>query len=706
VSPDPRPGSFEHVLSPGRIGPVELPNRILMPAMDMNLCDDGAITDGEVAHYAARAAGGTAMVITGSGAVAFPVGAASRHQPGLSDDRFVPGLTRLVDAVHDAGGRICLQLCHHGKSARVDIADGRPLLVPSVPEGPDDMASLRDNTAEEIGRLIATTDGRTPTYHEADEDDLLWLIDQFAQAARRARQAGADAVEVHAAHGYVLSTFLAAADNRRSDRWGGSIEARARLTAEVTAAVRAAVGPDLAVLVRVSGREIGGPGALTTAEAVDAAGIFVEAGADAIHVTGWGRNPFADFTEGPLPDSVGAYRAQAAAMRAAVDVPVIAVGRILPETAEEMIAGGECDFVSMGRQLLTDPDLVGKLRSGRRSSIRPCINCYVCVEQNFFDAAPRCAVNPALGHEQAAVMAPAHTPRHVLVVGGGPAGMETARVAAGRGHRVSLVEAGDRLGGTAWFSQLTTPANGPLVDWLAGELDRLGVEVRLRQRVTAASVGELDPDVVVVATGARRGRPAVPGADLPHVQTGDALRAAITGEPHPDQAWWRRWLLRGGRWARLTTDPGRIRALSRRWMPVDGRVVVIGGGLVGLELAEFLADRRRQVTVLEAGPAIGVPMASPRRWTAVRRAEQHGVTLVRGAEVTEITPTEVAYRVDGVEARVPAGTVVVASEVGPGSDLVPALEALGLEVHVVGDASEVGYLEGAIHSAWAVAAAI
>jgi NADPH-dependent 2,4-dienoyl-CoA reductase/sulfur reductase-like enzyme len=456
----------------------------------------------------------------------------------------------------------------------------------------------------------------------------------------------------------------------------------------------------------VSGREVGGPGALTTAEAVTAARIFVDAGADAIHVTGWGRNPFADFTEGPLPDAVGAYRAHAAAVKAAVDVPVVAVGRILPETAEEMISGGECDFVSMGRQLLTDPDLVAKLRSGRRSSIRPCINCYVCVEQNFFDASPRCAVNPALGDEPLAVMAPASAPRHLLVVGGGPAGMETARVAAGRGHRVTLVEAGDRLGGTAWFSQLTTPANGPLVDWLVGELDRHGVDVRLNQRVAAASVRELGPDVVVVATGARRGRPAVPGAGLPHVQTGDALRAAITGEPHADQAWWRRWLLRGGRWARLTTDPGRIRSLSRRWMPVADQVVVIGGGLVGLELAEFLADRRRRVTVLEAGPAIGVPMASPRRWTAVRRAEQHGVTLVRGAEVTEITSTEVAYRVDGVEARVPAGTVVVASEVEAGSDLASALEDLGLEVHVVGDASEVGYLEGAIHSAWAVAAEI
>ena len=694
--------TFEHLLAPGRIGPLELSNRIVMPAMDMNLCDDGAITDGEVTHYRARAAGGTAMVITGSGAVAYPIGAASRHQPGLSDDRFLPGLTRLADAVHGAGGALCIQLCHHGKTARVDIADGRPLLVPSVPEHPLDMSALRDNTPDEVMRLAATTGGRMPEYRVADEDDLLWVIDQFAQAARRARDAGADAVEVHAAHGYVLSTFLSAADNRRTDAWGGPLAARARLTVEVLRAVRAAAGPGIAVLVRVSGREFGEAGALTTPEAVEAAQRFAAAGADAIHVTAWGRNSFSNFTDGPLPDSVGAYRSFARDVKAAVDVPVIAVGRILPELAEEMLAAGECDFVAMGRQLLTDPDIVEKLRTGRRSRIRPCINCYVCVEQNFFDDAPRCAVNPALCDEGAADHVPAETPGHVVVVGGGPAGMEAARIARSRGHRVTLLEASDRLGGTAWFSQLTTPANGPFVDWLASELDEEGVTVRLGTAATAADIRALGPDAVIVATGAVRGRPDVPGCDLPHVRTGDELRSAITGGPGTGSRWLRA-LMAIARRLRLTADADRLRTLSRRWMPVGRRVVVVGGGLVGLELAEFLAERRRAVTVLEAGPALGLPMAAPRRWTAVRRADQHGVVLVREAELVEITPAEVAYRVGEQVSRVPADTVVVATEVEPGAILTADLEAAGMEVHVIGDAAEVGYIEGAVHSAWRVA---
>jgi NADPH-dependent 2,4-dienoyl-CoA reductase/sulfur reductase-like enzyme len=358
----------------------------------------------------------------------------------------------------------------------------------------------------------------------------------------------------------------------------------------------------------------------------------------------------------------------------------------------------------MGRQLLTDPEIVAKLRRGDRASIRPCINCYVCVEQNFFDDPPRCAVNPALCNERAADMAPASPPRHVVVVGGGPAGMETARIAGERGHRVTLVEAGRELGGTAWISQLTTPANGPFVEWLAAELERLGVVVRLRERATVASIRSLSPDVVVVATGATRGLPDVPGAQLPHVQTGDALRALIAGDPSADQPRWLRLVLLTGRALRITSDVGRIRSLSRRWMPVRRRVAIIGGGLVGLELAEFLATRRRDVTVLERGSAIGLPMASPRRWTAVRRAEEHGVTLVRDAEVTKITTTDVAYRVGGAEARVRADSVIVASEVEPGARLAASLAELAVEVHVVGDAADVGYIEGAVHSAWAVAA--
>ena len=696
---------LEALTQPGALGPLRLRNRIVMPAMDMNLCEEGAITDAEIAHYVRRAEGGTAMLITGSAAVAFPVGAASRHQPGLSEDRFVPGLQRLVDAVHDAGSLLCVQLCHHGKSARVDISDDRAVLVPSVPEKQPDLGALVDNTTAELTALAAATDGKSGDPAVADEDDLATVVDQFAEAAQRCRRAGADAVEIHAAHGYLLSTFLSAADNRRTDRWGGSLENRCRLIEEVITAVRTVIGSDMGLLVRISGEEFGGAGALTNTEAVLAARQISAAGADAIHVTGWGRNPFENFTDGPLPESVAAYRNQIAAVKAAVDIPVIGVGRLLPEVAADMLAAGECDFVSMGRQLLADPDLVAKLTAGRPETIRPCINCYVCVEQNFFDAPPRCAVNPALGseHKSDLVTQRSRARRHIVVVGGGPAGMETAALASRAGHRVTLLEAADRLGGTAWFSQLTTPANGPFVDFQIGELTRAEIDVRLGTRATPHSVRALDPDLVIVATGAKRSRPDVPGIDREHVLTGDDLRNLLAGEPLAGQPLWQRAALRLARHLSITADPERLRRLSRHYLPLGHHVVVLGGGLVGLELAEFMAERDRNVTVLEPGPSLGLPMASPRRWTAVRRARDHGVTLHRGARVVEISLNDVAFELDGTQRRTRADNVVVAGWVEPSNELAQQLRSAGFEVEVIGDADEVGYIEGAVHSAWALA---
>jgi 2,4-dienoyl-CoA reductase-like NADH-dependent reductase (Old Yellow Enzyme family)/NADPH-dependent 2,4-dienoyl-CoA reductase/sulfur reductase-like enzyme len=697
---------FKALLAPGRIAGLDLSNRVFLPAMDMNLCVEGEISDGEIAHYTARAAGGTAMVITGTGAVAWPMGATSRHQPAFSDDKFIPGIKRLADSVHGVGGKLCMQLCHHGKTASVDTADGRPQLVPSLLEGKPDLSALRDNLMSELMSLATATQGKKATYKIADEDDLAWVIDQFAQAARRVKQAGVDAIEIHAAHGYLLSTFLSRGYNKRDDRWGGSLENRARLTCEVVRAIKRVVGADYPVLVRVNGFEFGLEDGLTPEETARAAALIEEAGADAIHVSANAHNPFADFTQGPLPSEVGQYREYTKTVKQHVTIPVIAVGRMLPEIADEMLALGECDFVSMGRQLLADAELVNKIREGQRASVRPCINCYVCVEQNFFDGNPKCAVNPALCNESVAVLAPMSTAKHVVVIGGGPAGMEAARVAAVRGAKVTLIEKGSRLGGTMWFSQLTTPANQLLVDWLTHEIQRLDVDVLLSTEATREVIAALNADEIVVATGARRGLPDVPGADQPHVLTGDALRGVITGEAGADRrslGSFGKIAVATGRTLGLLNSADRIRTLSKTWMPVGKRVVVIGGGLVGLELAEFLAERGRQVTVLEEGPHMGLPMAMPRRWTAVSKATKHGVVLIRDAVVVSIDKVSVRYRSGDSEFEVRGDSVVIASQVEPDVQLAKSLSDLGIRVQVVGDAVNIGYIEGAIHTANQVA---
>jgi NADPH-dependent 2,4-dienoyl-CoA reductase/sulfur reductase-like enzyme len=558
----------------------------------------------------------------------------------------------------------------------------------------------------ELMSLATATQGKKATYKIADEDDLAWVIDQFAQAARRVKDAGVDAIEIHAAHGYLLSTFLSRGYNKRDDRWGGSLENRARLTCEVVKAIKEVVGVDYPVLVRVNGFEFGLADGLTPEETARAAAMIEEAGADAIHVSANAHNPFADFTQGPLPAGVAQYREYTKTIKQHVTIPVIAVGRMLPEIANEMLALGECDFVSMGRQLLADPELVNKIKDGARQSVRPCINCYVCVEQNFFDGNPKCAVNPALCNESVAVLAPMVRAKHVVVIGGGPGGMEAARVAALRGAKVTLIEKGSRLGGTMWFSQLTTPANQLLVDWFTHEIERLNVDVLLSTEATRDLISALNADEVIVATGARRGLPDVPGADLPHVLTGDALRAVITGEKDSGNrslSALGKVIVASGRAIGLLNSVDRIRSLSKTWMPVGKRVVVIGGGLVGLELAEFLAERGRKVTVLEEGPHMGLPMAMPRRWTAVSKATKHGVVLVRGASVVSIDKVSVRYRVGEDEFEARGDTVVVASQVEPDSKLADELSGLGIRIQVVGDALNVGYIEGAMHTAHEVA---
>lgn len=700
------------LLSPGRIGPITTANRIVMPAMDQNTCDEGEVTDLTIAHYEARARGGVGLLVLETSAVAWPIGATSRHQPALSDDRFVPGLTRLAEAVHRHGSTMVVQLCHHGKTAGVDAQDEREQLVPSVPL-PDDELDLTSVTINELMSMAVQTGGKNPVRRAATTDDLAWVVDAFADAAERVQRAGLDGVEIHGAHGYLISTFLSPRFNRRDDEYGGSVENRARLLVEIVAAIRARCGDGFAIVVRLDGREYA-EGGITPELAARYALAAQTAGADAIHVSASAGNAMGTgFTDGPLPWQPNQYADFAATVKRSVSVPVIAVGRIMPDAAEELLAAGCCDFVSMGRQLLADPDLPARLRADRPDLVRTCINCFVCVAQNFWDGTPVCAVNAELGHYDEGPITRTDTPKRVVVVGGGPGGMEAARVAALRGHQVTLLEKSRHLGGTARFSSLTTPLNAELVRYLSAAIAEAGVDVRLESPADAATVRSLRPDAVVVATGARRERPDVPGAFRSHVLSGDDLRALLTGDdPSAARALplHQRAVVGAGRKLGLTDDMAAVRKLSMRWMPLGDDVVVVGGGLVGVELAEFLAERGRRVTVLETGEKLGLEMAHPRRARALHEARLHDVRFVTGAELLEIRDRDVVYRVGDVERTAPADQVILASGVRPDPGLGEVLGEVfagdGVEVAVVGDAAEVGYIQGAVRSGYLAARAI
>jgi NADPH-dependent 2,4-dienoyl-CoA reductase/sulfur reductase-like enzyme len=386
---------------------------------------------------------------------------------------------------------------------------------------------------------------------------------------------------------------------------------------------------------------------------------------------------------------------------------VIAVGRIEPEVAEQVLARGDADFIAMGRKLLADPQLPNKLIQGQQEAIRPCIYCYTCVSRIFVNDHVHCAVNARTGYEHEIVLLPALQPRHVLVVGGGPAGMETARVAALRGHQVTLAEQSADLGGTVFFSSIVYPENGKLIEYLAGQVRQLGVDVHLSTTVDRGCLRALAPDVVVVATGARRDALPIPGADQGHVFSGDQLRALMTGSDpaavHDKLCGWQRALLSVAGLLGITKNAHWLRRLSYLWMPLGKRVSIVGGGLVGLELAEFLAKRGRDVTVVEAGEKFGTELAIVRRWRVLEDLQQLGAVLINRTDVSCIRERSLTLVCDGDEVVIETDTVILASGATGDLSLAELSQSLGFETHVAGDCDGVGYIEGAIHSAHAVA---
>ncbi len=703
--------SFSHLLAPGRIGSLELRNRIVMSPMGSNLAEsDGHLGERIKRYYEERARGGAGLIILGVGAIAFPAGACNPNQVAISDDVYLPGLRDLADRVHRHGARLAIQLQHAGKVATQDIGAGRPLWVPSVlPYKAGDL--FEDLTPEEVAGVTAffSRPGANLGFHEMSTGDIADLVEMFANAADRARRAGFDAVEIHGAHGYIISSFLSPATNKREDDYGGPLENRGRLLVEVIEAVKDRVGGDFPVWCRLDAREFRTEGGITTLDGRRAAELAEAAGADAIHVSAYADpNSGVAFTDAPLVHEPCGYVSMAAEIKKRVEIPVIAVGRIEPEEAESILAAGKADFVAMGRKLLADPELPAKLGEGRPGDIRPCIYCYTCVGKIFLNQSNCCAVNPATGREAEFEIEPAEASRRVLVIGGGPAGMEAARVAALRGHRVTLCEKSERLGGTLVFSSLVYEPNGRLAEYLERQVRELPIDLRLGEEVTRELVLAEQPDVILVAVGAGHRDATIPGEDRPHVLAGGDLRALMTGsDPRVSEeklSRLQRALVGAGGLLGVADHISLTRKLTRGWMPIGKRVAIIGGGLVGVELAEFLCERKREVCVLEEGDTLAVEMALPRRWRVLHGLRQHGVTLLTGVRVEEITEQGVAYSdKDGSRASAAADTVILAGGAGENRGLAEALEGIGAEVHLLGDCSGVGYIEGALLDAARIA---
>jgi len=710
---------YPHLASPGRIGALTLPNRFIMTAMGSNYAEeDGRCGERLKAYYEERARGGAGLIILETSSIVWPAACSMPNMVGLSHDNFLPDLQDLVSRVHKHGSRIAAQLNHSGKVSQEDVAAGRPLMVPSLPpKAGSGMFKLL--TQGEIRHFIkmAGPDGKGARYQVVTEEDIAGIVQSFADAAERCQRAGFDAVEVHAGHGYLLAGFLSPAFNQREDRYGGSLENRARFLIEVITAIKQRCGSDYPVLVRLDAMEYRIDGGIRPDSFIAVAKLAENAGADAIDVSAYGNTSIGiAFTEAPLVHQPNGYLAFAQAAKKALSIPVMAVGRIELDSAESAIANGDYDFVGLGRKILADPALPQKVTSNRPEQIRPCIYCYICVSQIFINQPMMCAVNADMGHEHTGLIACDSTgavkgdrPRHVVVVGGGPGGMEAARRLALGGHRVTLMEKAPDLGGTARIAALAYEPNGRLVDWLSAELKRLNVAVQLNTQATIEGLKELVPDQVIVATGARREAPDIPGKNQRHVFDGEQMRSLLLGgktDAITKLNVLERAMVVIGQAIGATRSIGLVRWFSRLWMPVGHRVIIVGGGLVGIELAEFLVERGRLVTVLDPDEKLAPELSIVRRARVLHELEAHGCSMYSNVSNVRCERHRVTYEHDGEQHSAAADSVILALGAMGDTRVADSLANAGLSVSVVGDCGRVGYIDGAIHSAREVTEAL
>jgi 2,4-dienoyl-CoA reductase-like NADH-dependent reductase (Old Yellow Enzyme family)/thioredoxin reductase len=622
--------NLKHLLAPITIKKMNLANRVVMPPMGTNLGNpDGTVSEANIAYLKRRARGGPGLLITEISAI-HPSGMVIPSELGSYDDRFIPGLKKLSDLIHEAGSKAVLQLHHGGRECFLLLKEGKAI-------APSPIRSL--------------VYGMTP--REMTRGEIQEMIFAFGSAAFRAKEAGFDAVEVHGAHGYLLTQFLSALSNQRADEYGGSLRDRSRFVLEVLREVRGRVGEEFPVSLRLSVEEFI-KGGYTPEDLQPILPEFVKAGADIIHASLGTHGSPGGVTSASVEYPPGFNVERAKKMKAAVSVPVIAVGRFSdPRPADEAIARGDADLVAFGRQFLADPDFLIKAKEGRFDEIRRCIACNQgCIERlMLMEGTIRCAINPETGQEKIYPHAPAPNKRKVWVVGGGPAGLTAAGEAARLGHQVRLFEKEETPGGQLRYASKAPfkKIYGEWGEWLAGQAGKMGVKIQTGSEATEAMIAQEKPEAVILAGGGEKILLEVPGIGLPHVC----------------DAW---QILSGQR------PPGK-------------QAVVIGGGLIGMETADFLSQKGTQVTIVEVLKRSPVLKITSHGYMLHNRLRNAQAKLVFNATVARIEEKTVAVLSEGVEEVLsPVDQVVVAVGLKPREGLKAFLKTSGIQHFVVGDA--------------------
>ncbi|KGP75348.1 hypothetical protein JT05_10950 [Desulfosporosinus sp. Tol-M] len=646
------------LLTPIKIGNLEVRNRVVMPSITNNYAKDGYVTQQMLDYYEARARGGVGMICVEDGIVDFPIGNNTKNPVSIDDDKYIPMLTKLSTVIKKHGARAAIQISHAGRRAgRVSPENGCMEVTRGIiPVGP----SI-------IGHPF-------PGYvvpRELRIEEIEDIVEKFGQAARRAIEAGFEIVGLHCAHMYLCGEFLSPWANKRTDKYGGSLENRLRFTLEIIQRMKKEMG-NVPLICRMNGEEpVGGN---TLLEIREIARRLQSAGIEAISVsTGFGAVlTERDFisAEAPIGTPEGCIVHLAENIKIGTTIPVMAGNMIrTPEFAENVLLENRADMITIGRPLITDPDWVNKVSAGKNRDIRPCVSCCQgCLGYLTRDLPITCIMNPVTGREGDHSMqpVPAERAKKVLVIGGGPGGLETAIIAARRGHKVTIWEKAQQLGGTVLLAELP-PRKAELkkiTNYFRHTVSQLKIDVELGKEANKELIKEFNPDAVVLAIGGKGILPPIKGITQNNVfLANDILKNNIT---------------------------------------LSGKVVIIGGGQVGVELAELLGEKGVSVTVVEALPSVAEGVFFGIKVPLMFKLEDYKVRLLTNTLAKEIKANGLLIERNGTEEFIEASSIVIAVGQTAQNSLEDELKEFVPELHAVGDCLKPGNIMDAVHEGYKV----
>lgn len=639
---------FESMFQPIQIGPMTVKNRFVVPPMGNNFANtDGTMSDQSVAYYEARAKGGFGLIVCES-TVVHKGAKGGPRKPCLYDDSTIESFRRVADACHAAGAKISMQLQNAGPDGNAKNA-GAPIKAASA---------ITSKCGSDIPEPVTT-------------EQVYELVKGYGEAARRAMEAGFDAVEIHMAHGYLVSSFISPRTNKRVDEFGGCFENRMRFPRLIVEEVKKATQGKLAVLARINSSDEM-PGGLDVHDSAVVAAYLEQCGVDGLHVSR-AVHLRDEFMWAPTVTHAGFSAEQVEQIKRAVSIPVITVGRYTePQFADLMVKEGKADLVAFGRQSLADPELPNKAAKGDMEALNPCIACLQGCVPNMYKGEPLCCLtNPFLGHESQPLKK-AETPKKVMVVGGGVGGMCAAFVCAERGHNVSLYEQSNVLGGNMRLAAYP-PGKGDITNMVRSYIARCkrdGVDIHMNTEVTLDLVKQEKPDAVIIASGSKTLILPIEGINDPAIVHGSDC-------------------LDGKR-------------------PIGQKVLVVGGGMVGCETAEFLAEKLHDVTVIEFRDTVGADIIHEHRVYLMESFEKYGVKEITGAKVCQFFPDGVAYETADGERHETRGydTVVLSMGYRNHDTLSEAVKEIVPETYVCGDAIRARRALDATKEAYEVASRI